>query len=230
MVPCEASLGRRAGFGRGLGGVAPPAAAASTPLRVLGNGEVGGPVPGRTVAGEGEDVFFYLPERVGWTGTRGIQEFGHFVILEGLPLAGEVCIVPSISAGVRKWRGGPAPEGSAGARPRVPESRSAMSIIAGHVEISEIFRLPEACPGGSFVCGGGQLGLVFCMSRASSRSFVSRLAQGQAKIGGPPIRRAGSALRSIAGQSTAPIEMAAKVMSGYGNRLSLEHEEFAKRQ
>lgn len=30
-----------AGFGGGLGGVAPPAAAASTPLRVLGNGEVG---------------------------------------------------------------------------------------------------------------------------------------------------------------------------------------------
>lgn len=99
-----------------------------------------------------------------------------------------------------------------------------MSIIAGHVEIFEIFRLPEACPGGSFVCGGGQLGLVFCMSRASSRSFVSKLARGQAKIGGP-IRRAGSGLRSIAGQSTAPIEMAAKVMSGYGNRLSLEHEE-----
>lgn len=99
MVPCEASLGRRAGFGRGLGGVAPPAAAASTPLRVLGNGEVGGPVPGRTVAGEGEDFFSLSRGFDGLGLVVGIQAFGYFGILEGLLLAGEVWVLPSISAG-----------------------------------------------------------------------------------------------------------------------------------
>ena len=82
--------------------------------------------------------------------------------LEVMGPVGRGLHLQSLSAGSRKW-GGPVSTTSGGHHPRVPESRYVMSNVAGQVEIVEMLRLPEACPGPSSVAEVSRVSYSVCL-------------------------------------------------------------------